>query len=62
MVGHFISSSIQNSLNYKYAKNYSPGQLLFGRDMTLPIKHKVDWELIRHKNQTKINKYNIQKK
>ena len=61
MVGHFISSSIQNSLNYKYAKNYSPGQLLFGRDMTLPIKHKVDWELIRHKNQTKINKYNIQK-
>ena len=24
-------------------KGYSLGQLLFGRDMILPIKHKVDW-------------------
>ena len=24
-------------------KCYSPGQLLFGRDMILPIKHMVDW-------------------
>ena len=27
--------------------------------MILPIKHKVDWELIRQKNQAQINKYNI---
>ena len=26
---------------------YSPGQLMFGRDMILLIKHRVDWELIR---------------
>ena len=24
-------------------KSYSPRQLIFGRDMILPIKHRVDW-------------------
>ena len=28
-------------------KGCSPGQLVFGRDMIIPIKHKADWELIR---------------
>ena len=32
---------------------YSPGQLIFGRDMILPIKHRVDWELIRQKKRCK---------
>ena len=32
-------------------------QLIFGRDMIIPIKCNEDWELIRHKNQSKINKY-----
>ena len=27
-------------------KCYSPVQLLFGRDNIIPIKHKVNWELI----------------
>ena len=40
-------------------KNYSPGQLIFGRDMILPIKHMVYWELISQRNQKQINKYNI---
>ena len=40
-------------------KCYSLGQLLFGRDIILLIKHKVDWELVRQKNQAQINKYNI---
>ena len=26
-------------------KGYSPGQFIFGRDIILPIKHRVDWEL-----------------
>ena len=39
-------------------KVYSPGKLLFGRDMILPIKHMVDRELIRQQKQTKINRYN----
>ena len=42
-------------------KGYSIGQLLFGRDMILPIKHKVDWELIRQQKQMQINKDNIHK-
>ena len=42
-------------------KGYTPGQLVFGRDMILLIKHMVDWELICQKNQEKINKYNIKK-
>ena len=40
-------------------KGYSTGQLVFGRDMILLIKHKVDWELILQINWTQINKYNI---
>ena len=39
-------------------KGYSPGQLIFGREMILPIKHRVDFELICHRNHSKINKYN----
>ena len=35
-------------------EGYSPGQLIFGRDMIVPIKHRVDWGLIRQKKQTKI--------
>ena len=27
-------------------KGYSSGKLLFGRDMIIPIEHKVGWELI----------------
>ena len=34
-------------------KGYSPVQLIFIRDIILPIKHMVHWELIRQKNQKK---------
>ena len=40
-------------------KFYSTGRLVFGRDIILPIKHKVDWELICKRKQTHINKDNI---
>ena len=39
-------------------KGYSPSQLIFGRDIILPIKHRVDWELIRQQKQTQINRDN----
>ena len=39
-------------------KGYSPGQLIIGRDMILPIKHRVDWELVRQQNKTQINRDN----
>ena len=28
-------------------KVYSPGQLVFDRDTIIPLKHKVNWKLIR---------------
>ena len=34
------------------------GQLIFGRDIIIPIKHRVDWELIRQQKQTQINRDN----
>ena len=47
------------SLNNRQ-KVYSPGQLIFGCDMILLIKHRVDSKLIRQKKQTQINRYNTQ--
>ena len=43
-----------NSLKY-----YSPGQLIFGRDIILPNNHTVDWYLIFQKKQAQINNDNI---
>ena len=40
-------------------KDYSPFQLIFCRDMIIPIKNMVSWGLIRKQNQTQINKDNI---
>ena len=40
-------------------KGYSTGQLVFGHDMIILIKHKVDRELIRKQKRTQINKENI---
>ena len=37
-------------------KCYSTVQLIFGRDMILPIKHMVDWEIIYQKNHMQMNK------
>ena len=39
---------------------YIPVQLIFGHDMIILIKHRVDWELIIQQKQTQINKYNTQ--
>ena len=42
-------------------KGYSTGQLIFGCDTIPPIKHSVDWELIRHPKQTQISRDNTLK-
>ena len=55
-VSAFVMTSTKNRL-----KGYSLDQLLFVRDMILPIKHKLDWELIRQQKQAQINKDNIRK-
>ena len=48
--------AISTTTNRK--KGYSPGQLIFRRDMILPIKHRVNWELIRQKKQMQSNRDN----
>ena len=45
----------------KTNKYYSPGQLIFVRNMILPMKYRVDWGLIHQKDHTKINKGKIHK-
>ena len=52
----FAIHSTKNGIRF-----YSPVQLIFGRDTIIPIKHTVDWEIIRQKNQTQINKNDIHK-
>ena len=42
-------------------KDYSTGWLIFGCDVIIPIKHKLDWWMICQKNQVQINKDNIRK-
>ena len=36
-----------------------PGQLVFGRDMMLNIKHEANWDLIGQRKQDLINKNNL---
>ena len=43
---HFIIISRKNML-----EGYIPGQLLFVHNITIPIKHNVDWESIRRKSK-----------
>ena len=58
-LGILVASASEIRSKTNRLKRYSPGQLVFGRDTIIPIKHKVDWELIRQQKQTQINKYNI---
>ena len=37
----------------------TPGQLVFGQDIILLIKHKVNWKLILHRNQSHIQHDNV---
>ena len=39
-------------------KCYSPGQLIFFRDVILLIKHRLGWELIRQRKHTQNNRDN----
>ena len=39
-------------------KGYSPGQLIFGRDMIFPIKHRQGWESISQQKHKQINRDN----
>ena len=51
-VGFAIRSTYHTTLEA------SPAQLVFGRDMLLPIKFTVDWAMIKQKRQNEMNKNN----
>ena len=59
MIGNINDISISNLSTENRLKDYITVLLLIVRDISLLIKHKVDWELIRHQKQTQINKDNI---
>ena len=45
---------------YHTVLNATPGQLVFGRDMVLPIQFQADWARIKLRKQETINKSNAQ--
>ena len=58
LTGILSASAFKISSTTNGKKGYSTDQLIFGRDMILLIKHRVDWELKPHKKQTQINRDN----
>ena len=54
VAAEFAIRSTKNRIKY-----YSPGKLVPGCDIILPIKHNVYWELIYQQNHKQINKDNI---
>ena len=43
---------------YHTTLDATPGQVVFGRDMILPIQHKADWALIRQRKERAIERNN----
>ena len=44
---------------YHSTLGFSPAQLVFGRDMFMPIESDINWEKIREKKQKRIDKNNM---
>jgi hypothetical protein len=44
---------------YHLALDATPGQVVFGRDMILPIRYRTDWAQLKHRFQERINKDNV---
>ena len=55
-MGILASAAFVVRYTYYRMKDKSPGQLVFGRYMILPINQVADWRYIRHRKQTQINK------
>jgi hypothetical protein len=51
-----VSYALRSS--YHQAHGHSPAQLIYGRDMFLPVSVDIDWESIKNRKQQKINKSN----
>ena len=60
MDGHHSGVSFRGT-KYVPSDKKSPGQLVFGRDMILPINHISHWRYIRQRKQAQIEKCVIYK-
>ena len=54
---HTVAYAIRST--YHTTLHASPAQLVYGRDMFLPIKFKADWKAIRERRQEEIRRNNI---
>ena len=48
--------------SYHQTHDHSPSQLVFGRDMFMPVNAEINWEKIRQRKQLKIQQSNIREK
>ena len=46
---------------YHQTHDHLPAELVFGRDIFMPVDAKIDWEKIRQRKQLKIQQSNIRK-
>ena len=56
-MGILAAAALAVRSTYHHTKEKIPGQLVFGRDMILPINQIADWRYICQRKQTQINKY-----
>jgi hypothetical protein len=49
--------SIQSAFHQTHG--HSPAQMVFGRDMCMPVSADIDWEQIRIRKQARIQKSNL---
>jgi hypothetical protein len=56
---HLASVAWAIRSTYHTVLNATPGQLVFGRDMVLPIQFQADWARIQLRKQTAIDKDNL---
>ena len=55
-LGILVAESFKICSTENRLKGYSPGQILFGNDIILQIKHTVGWKLILQRKQAQMNK------
>ena len=56
MDGNPSGTGLCGRITYQRTKVKSPGQLVFGQDMILPINHVADWRYIRQHKQAQIDR------
>ena len=52
-MGVLAAADFEVQSRYHRTKGEISGQLVFGRDMILPINHVADWRYIRQRKETK---------